>query len=424
MIQRIPRPSVALGRRRARAGVVPSAACRKKEAPAPPMATPSVTLNHDKTPLGSPIDITYKFVVASDAKFTEDYRVMVHVVDADEELMWTDDHNPPMPTTQWKPGQTVEYTRTVFVPIYPYVGEATIQVGLYSTTTQKRAAAGGRGRRAARLQGREAAAAAADRERLHGLQGRLAPGRNRRAQRHGRVAVDEEGRDARVQEPEEGLRASTSTSTTRAASSRAAAGHGDAGRADVSTDSRSQPEAAAMLRKIPLTAAAAGQRRHGGAADRGRQDVRAGRARRPRSKDPRELGVRVFHAYVDPQIDALDEHCDACVAASSCVCVLCWPPRRRARSSSFSRPAARMSVKGHRVDGDSLVLTLRGGGEIVCDAVDRVADRARRSAVSRARGRGAPALPVPVGGGRRAVQRRSSIASRPSRTCRSSWCAR
>ena len=63
---------------------------------------------------------------------------MVHVVDTDEELMWTDDHNPPVPTTQWKQGQQIEYTRTVFVPIYPYVGEASIEVGLYSTTNQKR----------------------------------------------------------------------------------------------------------------------------------------------------------------------------------------------------------------------------------------------------------------------------------------------
>ena len=63
---------------------------------------------------------------------------MVHVLDSDDEMMWTDDHNPPVPTTEWKPGQTVEYTRTVFVPVYPYVGEATIQVGLYSTTSQKR----------------------------------------------------------------------------------------------------------------------------------------------------------------------------------------------------------------------------------------------------------------------------------------------
>jgi hypothetical protein len=100
-------------------------------------------VNHEKTPLGSPIDITYKFVVANDARFTEDLRVMVHVVDADEELIFAFDHNPPVPTTQWKPGQTVEYTKTVFVPIYPYVGEATIQVGLHSTTTQKRATLAG-----------------------------------------------------------------------------------------------------------------------------------------------------------------------------------------------------------------------------------------------------------------------------------------
>jgi hypothetical protein len=114
------------------------AGCRKKDTPAPPVATPSLTLSHDKAPLGSPLDIHYKFVVASDAKFPEDYRVMVHVVDADEELIFAFDHNPPVPTTQWKPGQTIEYTKTVFIPIYPYVGEASIQVGLHSTVTQKR----------------------------------------------------------------------------------------------------------------------------------------------------------------------------------------------------------------------------------------------------------------------------------------------
>ena len=113
-------------------------ACRRKEVPAPPVATPSVSLNHEKAPLGSPIDVTYKFVVANDAHFAEDYRVMVHVVDADDELIFAFDHNPPVPTSQWKPGQTIEYTRTVFIPIYPYVGEASIQVGLHSTINQKR----------------------------------------------------------------------------------------------------------------------------------------------------------------------------------------------------------------------------------------------------------------------------------------------
>jgi hypothetical protein len=138
MIVRTPRGSIALGLTALVILTGAMAACRRKEAPAPPVATPSLTLNHDKAPLGSPIDITYKFVVANDAHFAEDYRVMVHVVDADEELIFAFDHNPPVPTTQWKPGQTVEYTRTVFIPIYPYIGEASLQVGLHSTANQKR----------------------------------------------------------------------------------------------------------------------------------------------------------------------------------------------------------------------------------------------------------------------------------------------
>src|SRR5205814_5521817 len=56
---------------------------------------------------------------------------------SDEQLIWTDDHNPPTPTTQWKPGQTVEYTRTIFIPVYPYVGEATLQVGLYRSEERR-----------------------------------------------------------------------------------------------------------------------------------------------------------------------------------------------------------------------------------------------------------------------------------------------
>ena len=109
-----------------------ASACGGAEETAPPVATPTVTLNHAQAPAGSPLDITYKFVVAENAKFDEDYRVFVHVIDVDEEFMWDADHDPVVPTTQWKPGQTVEYTRTIFVPVFPYVGEATIQVGLHS----------------------------------------------------------------------------------------------------------------------------------------------------------------------------------------------------------------------------------------------------------------------------------------------------
>ena len=124
---------------------------------APALAQPAVTVNHERAPAGSPLEITYRFVVAPDAAFPKDYRVMAHVVDADEEMMWTDDHDPPVPTSQWKPGQTVEYTRTVFVPVFPYVGQAAIHVGLYSAADQSRLTlsgddAGQHAYRAARLQ--------------------------------------------------------------------------------------------------------------------------------------------------------------------------------------------------------------------------------------------------------------------------------
>src|SRR5262245_2669579 len=113
--------------------------CRRKEVPEPGVATPSLSLPRDKVPLGSPIDVGYKFEVAPDAPaFTEDYRVFVGVVDTDGQLMWSDDHDPEIPTTSWKPNQTIAYTRTVFIPVYPYVGEAEIHMGLYSLKTQKR----------------------------------------------------------------------------------------------------------------------------------------------------------------------------------------------------------------------------------------------------------------------------------------------
>jgi hypothetical protein len=117
-----------------------AAGCGSSEPQEAAVATPTVTLNHERAPAGSPIEITYKFVVAAGASFAEDYRVFAHVMDTDEERMWDDDHNPPIPTSQWKPGQTIEYTRTIFVPIFPYVGDASIQVGLHSVKDQRRLA--------------------------------------------------------------------------------------------------------------------------------------------------------------------------------------------------------------------------------------------------------------------------------------------
>jgi len=121
-----------------------AAACGRSETPGPPVATPSVTFARPRVPLGSPIEVTYKFQVAANAPaFDQDYRVFVHFLDADDERLWTDDHDPSVPTSQWKPGQVIEYTRTMFVPVISYIGDAQVRLGLYSPRDQRRLPLGG-----------------------------------------------------------------------------------------------------------------------------------------------------------------------------------------------------------------------------------------------------------------------------------------
>jgi hypothetical protein len=114
------------------------AACSGGGENEPPVATPSLTLDHAQVPIGSPVKLTYSFQVAENASFDSDYWVFVHVMDPDGERLWTEDHQPPTPTSQWKPGQKIEYTRTVFAPNYPYIGEAIVRLGLYRPDTSRR----------------------------------------------------------------------------------------------------------------------------------------------------------------------------------------------------------------------------------------------------------------------------------------------
>lgn len=109
-----------------------AAACGRTSDNQPPVATPAIFVARTRAALGSPIDVTYRFDVAQDAKIDGNYRVFVHFLDSEGERMWDDDHDPLPPTSQWRPGQTVEYTRLVWLPVYPYVGEARVRVGLYA----------------------------------------------------------------------------------------------------------------------------------------------------------------------------------------------------------------------------------------------------------------------------------------------------
>ncbi len=116
------------------------AGCSAKAPQEPPIATATISFGHARVPLGSPVEVKYRFVVARTAgKIDGDYHVFVHFLEGgSREMMWTDDHLPPVPTSQWKPGQVIEYGRTMFAPVYPYVGEASAELGLYNHTNGKR----------------------------------------------------------------------------------------------------------------------------------------------------------------------------------------------------------------------------------------------------------------------------------------------
>ena len=115
------------------ATVVFNGGCGRTQETAPPLVTPTLTLARSDAAIGMPIEMSYRFVVAATAPgFMDDDTVFVHFLDSDGELMWTDDHQPPVPTRQWKAGQTIEYSRTMFIPKFPYSGDTSVVIGLYS----------------------------------------------------------------------------------------------------------------------------------------------------------------------------------------------------------------------------------------------------------------------------------------------------
>lgn len=121
------------------AAALGAAGCGGQEDTAPAQGSIAVQLSRSRIALGSPVEITYRFTAAADGPALGTRKAFVHFLDADGEQMWTDDHDPPVATATWKPGQTVEYTRTVFAPIYPYVGPARIVAGLYDPASGERA---------------------------------------------------------------------------------------------------------------------------------------------------------------------------------------------------------------------------------------------------------------------------------------------
>lgn len=97
-----------------------------------PVAAIDLDLERSAAPQGAFVAAELSLILLpAFAPLDRDYRVFVHFLDADGRLLWADDHDPPVPSSDWRRGQTLSYGRRLAIPEDANVGEATIAVGLY-----------------------------------------------------------------------------------------------------------------------------------------------------------------------------------------------------------------------------------------------------------------------------------------------------
>jgi hypothetical protein len=118
-----------------------SVSCGRRKGAAVNDIVPSVTVNRPRAPLGSAVEVTYRWKMETTAtKLGQEHRAFVHFLDSHNVLLFTDDHVPVPPPATWEPGKEYAYTRTVFVPVYPYVGDVEVRVGLFPVPKGERVA--------------------------------------------------------------------------------------------------------------------------------------------------------------------------------------------------------------------------------------------------------------------------------------------
>ena len=112
-----------------------TASCARREKAEPNDIEASFSINRSRVSLNSAVEITYSWKVGPNAKkLDQDYRALVQFLDPHHMILFGDDHVPEPAPSQWEPGKTYTYTRTKFIPIYPYVGPVEVRMGLYPPT--------------------------------------------------------------------------------------------------------------------------------------------------------------------------------------------------------------------------------------------------------------------------------------------------
>ena len=95
---------------------------------------PSIEVSRTKVPLGSALEVTYTWTVEPGAKkLDQDYDAFIHFLDSHNVVLFAESHVPTPPPSAWEPGNTYSYTLTHFIPVYPYVGDVEVRLGLAPT---------------------------------------------------------------------------------------------------------------------------------------------------------------------------------------------------------------------------------------------------------------------------------------------------
>jgi len=92
---------------------------------------PSLALP-ESTPVGQPLELVYHWTPGPEFNPpSDDYHVFVHLIDPEGTILMQDDHFPPLPTSQWVPGEEVSYSRWVYPPADMRSDYVDFYVGLY-----------------------------------------------------------------------------------------------------------------------------------------------------------------------------------------------------------------------------------------------------------------------------------------------------
>jgi hypothetical protein len=101
----------------------------------------SLSINKQKAESGTPIEVIYSLSTKDEFKPLEkDTTLFIHFMDSKNQRRFQDDHIPPKPLSAWRPNETQQWTRTIFIPKNIPEGEYVIIGGLYSPSHGNRIA--------------------------------------------------------------------------------------------------------------------------------------------------------------------------------------------------------------------------------------------------------------------------------------------